>query len=146
MKKESVHKEIFIQTKPEKIFSFITNPKNIPLILPGLIENTNIPKLPVKKGSTFNFEYEMAGFVFEGKVKIDKVKSPSSYDFTTVGGINSTWKQTIKPKDDGAILSLDVSYEIPDNAMSKLKAPALIKVNEGDANKYLKNLKSSMEI
>ena len=146
MEKTTVLKGIDINCKPEKIFSFITDPKNIPLILPGLIENTNIPPLPIKRGSTFNFKYQLAGFIFEGKVKVDKVVPTSTYDFTTIGGITSTWKQSITPKGKGSKFSLNVSYEIPDNVLGKLKSAALIKLNEKDANQYLQNLKSSMEI
>ena len=39
-----IHAERDLTFPPEKIFEFVTNPNNVPLVLPGLIENTNIPE------------------------------------------------------------------------------------------------------
>ena len=146
MKKESVHKEITIKAQPEKIFSFLTNPKNIPLILPGLIKNTKIPRLPIKKGARFNYKYQMAGFVFNGEVVIDKVEKPKIYDFTSKGGLTSTWKQRIQGNKNNSKFSLEIIYEMPESVISKLKANVLKSINEKEAERYLTNLKAVMEI
>ena len=63
MYSEKIHAEVDISVSPEKVFNFLTNPKNIPLVLPGLIENYNIPELPIQVGSKYNFQYQMLGLV-----------------------------------------------------------------------------------
>ena len=146
MKKVSVKKKINIEATQEKIFNFLTDPKNIPLILPGLIENTNIPKLPIKKGDRFKYKYQMAGFVFEGDVSVDKVEKPSSYNFTSFGGIKSSWKQNIKKTKLGSEFSLEIVYEVPNNILNKFKFALLQKINDSEAEHYLANLKNVMEI
>jgi len=93
MYSEKAHAEVDISVPPEKVFNFLTNPKNIPLVLPGLIENYNIQELPIQVGSKFNFKYQTLGIVQEGEVVVDKVESNSIYDFTSTGGVVSKWIQ-----------------------------------------------------
>ncbi|MBI4038947.1 SRPBCC family protein [Candidatus Daviesbacteria bacterium] len=51
MYNEKIHTEIDIDAPVSKVFEFLTDPNNIPLILPGLKENYDIPELPIKEGS-----------------------------------------------------------------------------------------------
>ncbi len=146
MYSEKAHAEIDISVPSEKVFNFLTNPKNIPLVLPGLIENYNIPQLPIKVGSKFNFKYQTMGIVQEGEVVIDKIESPSAYDFTSTGGVISKWLQRMTAKDGGTHFSLDVEYETPKSWLDKVKIDVVQKMNQGDAEKYTQNLKTLLEI
>lgn len=146
MYKEKIHFEADINVPPEKVFDFLTDPHNIPLVLPGLIENNNIPPLPVKVGARFNFKYQMLGVVLEGDVVVDKVESPSAYDFTSSGGGDSKWMQRLTEKDSGTHLTLDVEYNPPQSWIDKVKLSVIQKMNQGEAEKYLQNIKTLLEM
>jgi hypothetical protein len=146
MYSEKAHAEVDISVPPEKVFSFLTNPKNIPLVLPGLIENYNIPELPVQVGSKFNFKYQTLGIVQEGEIVVDKVESNSAYDFTSTGGVASKWLQRMATKDGGTHFSLDVEYDPPKSWLDKIKLEVVRKMNQSDAEKYTQNLKTLLEM
>lgn len=146
MYSEKAHAEIDISIPPEKVFNFLTDPKNIPLVLPGLIENYNIPNLPIQVGSKFNFKYQTLGIVQEGEIVVDKVESPSTYDFTSTGGVASKWLQHMTAKDGGTHFTLDVEYDPPKSWLDKIKIDVVRKMNKGDAEKYTQNLKTLLEM
>lgn len=146
MYSEKVHFEIDINVPPEKVFSFLTDPNNIPLVLPGLIENSNIPTLPVTVGAKFNFKYQMLGVVLEGEVTVDKVESPLAYDFTSSSGADSKWVQRMTEKDGGTHFTLDVEYNPPQSWIDKVKLSVIQKMNQGEAEKYVQNIKTLLEM
>ena len=146
MYSEKIHAEVDISVSPEKVFNFLTNPKNIPLVLPGLIENYNIPELPIQVGSKFNFKYQMLGIVQEGEITVNKVESNSTYDFTSTGGIASKWVQRMTEKDNGTHFALDVEYDPPKSWLDKIKLEIVRKMNQSDAEKYVQNLKTLLEM
>jgi len=146
MQKEKVRFEADINVPPEKVFDFLTNPKNTPSILPSLIENYNIPELPVKNGSTFNFRYQVLGVVLEGEVTIDEVERPSVYNFSTRGGVESKWLQSMTAKNGGTHFTLDVEYTPPQSWLDKAKLTVIQEISMKDAEEYTKNLKESLEM
>ena len=146
MYSEKAHAEVDINVPPEKVFDFLTDPKNIPLVLPGLIENYNIPELPIKTGSKFNFKYQTLGILQEGEIVIDKVESPFTYDFTSTCGVVSKWLQHMTAKDGGTRFTLGVEYDPPKSWVDKIKIDVVRKMNQGDAEKYVQNLKTLLEM
>jgi len=146
MYSEKARAEIDISVPPEKVFNFLTDPKNIPLVLPGLIENYNIPELPIRVGSKFNFKYQALGIVQEGEIVINKVESNSAYDFTSKGSIESKWLQRMTAKNEGTHFALDVEYDPPKSWLDKIKLEVVKKMNQGDAEKYAQNLKTLLEM
>jgi len=146
MYNEKAHAEVDINVPPEKVFDFLTDPHNTPLVLSGLIENYNIPPLPVKVGTKFSFKYQMLGVILKGEVVIDKVERPSEYDFTSTGGVASKWLQRMTIKDGGTHFTLDVEYDPPKSWIDKVKIDVVRKMNQGDAEKYTQNLKILLEM
>ncbi len=146
MYKEKIHFEIEINAAPEKVFDFLTDPHNIPLVLPGLIENSNIPPLPVKVGTKFNFKYQMFGVVINGETVIDKVERPSAYDFTISGGVDSKWVERMTGKNGGTHFTLDVGYNSPQSWIDKIKLDVVQKMNQGNVEHYLRNIKTLLEM
>lgn len=146
MQTEKIHAEVDIKAPMEKVFEFVTNPNNIPLTLPGLIENTNVPDLPVKKGDKFNFKYKMLGVIIEGVVEVDEIQSPAIYSFSTSVGITSHWKEQLLEKDGLTNLVLDVEYETPESLFEKIKLDVAKQANQKDAEQFLQNIKLALEL
>jgi carbon monoxide dehydrogenase subunit G len=143
---ESLHHEIDIDVSPEKVFDFLTDPHNVPLVVPGLIENTDIPPLPLQRGSRFMYRYQMLGVVLEGAVTIEQIERPAVYDFTTSGGGESTWKQRILPRNGGTRFTLEIAYNPPHSWLEKVRLEVVRQMNQTEAEQYLKHLKTLLEM
>jgi len=146
MESIQIHVEADINAPIEKVFKFATNPNNIPLVLPGLIENTNIPELPIKAGDKFNLKYQMLGVIVEGICTIDKIESPNIYDFSTSSGVTSHWKERLSSNNGGTHFSLDVEYEPPRSWIEKMKLNVIKKMNIKDAEHFLHNINAVLEL
>lgn len=146
MKSIQIHVESDINAPIEKVFEFVTNPNNIPLVLPGLIENTNIPELPIKVGDKFNFKYLMFGIVIEGLTTIDKIESPNVYDYSTYSGISSHWKESLSSNNGGTHFTLDVEYEPPQSWIEKIKINIIKNMNIKTCENFLHNINSVLEL
>jgi carbon monoxide dehydrogenase subunit G len=143
---ESLRQGIDIDVSPEKVFDFLTDPHNVPLVLPGLIENTGIPPLPVQRGAQFGFRYQMLGVVLEGTVTIEQIERPTVYDFSTSGGGESTWKQRFLPRDGGTRFDLEIAYALPRSWLEKVRLEVIRQMNRSEAEHYLQHLKTLLEM
>jgi carbon monoxide dehydrogenase subunit G len=146
MDKIKIVKSAEINAPAQKIFDFITDPSKIPAILPGLTENSNVPPLPLKAGSTFNYKYQMYGVELDGQWIVDEVRSPSYYKSHTTGGSDSTWIEEITPDGDASKVTLTIEYEMPQGVLAKIKGDALASINEKAADEMLHNLKTILEM
>ncbi len=146
MEKIKVVKSLEINASPEKIFNFITDPSKIPSILPGLIENSNVPALPLTAGAEFDYKYQMYGVMLDGKWIVDEIQSPSLYKAHTIGGSESWWTQEISGNENKSTVTLTVEYIMPEGVLSKIKANALMSINEKEAEHMLHNLKTILEM
>lgn len=146
MEKIKVVKSLEINASPEKVFNFITDPSKIPAILPGLIENSNIPVLPLVAGSEFDFKYQMYGVMLDGKWTVDEIQFPSLYKAHTTGASESWWTQEISGDSDKSTVTLNVEYTMPEGVLSKIKASALMSINDKEADHMLHNLKTILEM
>lgn len=145
MEKIKVVKSLEINASPEKIFNFITDPSKIPSILPGLIENDNVT-MPLVVNSSFNYKYQMYGVILEGKWTVDELNSPTLYKAHTNGGIESWWTQEISGDENKSTVTLTVEYGMPNGVLSKIKANALMSINDKEADHMLHNLKTILEM
>ena len=146
MEKIKVTKNLEINASPEKIFNFITDPSNIPSILPGLIENSNVPDLPLTAGAKFDYKYQMYGFIMDGQWIVDEIQAPTLYKAHTTGGTESWWTQEISGDEEKSTVTLTVEYEMPQGILAKIKAKALASINEKEGDHMLHNLKTVLEM
>ena len=141
-----ISKEVEIKSSIEKIFEFLTNPAKIPLVLPGLVQNINIPKLPLVKGSKFNYKYQMFGFVFEGVWTVTQIKPPTVYHAATTGGIPSKWEYKLSKSKNKTFVKLKIEYETPKTVLDHLKQSIVQRMNDKECDLYLHNLKTVCEM
>lgn len=146
MENVKVVKSLEINASPEKIFNFITDPSKIPSILPGLVENSNVPELPLKAGDQFNYKYQMYGMMLDGKWIVDEIQTPTLYKAHTTGGSESWWTQEISGDGDKSTVTLTVEYKVPEGLLSKIKTNALISINDKEGDQMLHNLKTILEM
>ena len=134
-----------INVPAAEVWNLLTNPYKIPLFMPSLIENTNIPKLPLKPGSKFNYKYQMFGIILEGELTVSKFEPTKNYKFVTNGDAESEWNYTLKEKNGKTLVQLAVSYKPPKNVLDKVKGSILTKMNQKEAELFLENMKILLE-
>ena len=146
MADHNVKRQVEIKAPIEKVFELLTNPAKIPLVMPGLIENKNIPKLPLKKGDKFKYTYQMFGVMLEGIWTVTEIKSPSIYKAATNGDIPSKWAYELVSKKGKTLVKFQTTYQLPKSVLSQVKATALKSMNEKEADHFMHNLKTALEM
>ncbi|MFL5733269.1 MAG: SRPBCC family protein [Chloroflexia bacterium] len=145
MYSQKVRPQTTINVPREEVFDFLVNPQQIPLVLPGLIENTDVPELPLKVGDTFTYHYQVSGVMLEGTWTITELEKPSVYAARTTGGGDSEWRYTLRDEGKGTHLDLTVTYDPPKSVLQKIQVGVLEKIVEKDAETYMQNLKTLLE-
>lgn len=146
MHNSQVRSEIVINAPINKVWDFLTNPHKIPLAMPGLIENTNVPDLPLQVGSKFNYKYQMFGVLLEGELTVTKYDKPTRYEFSTTGDAKSEWVYTLEDLGNSTKFVIQASYEVPQNVLQKLKNDVIAAMNQKESNLYVQNLKTLLEM
>jgi hypothetical protein len=142
----TVRSSITIDTSIDRVFDFLVSPAKIPLVLPGLVENYDIPPLPLAPGSSFHFRYQMYGVMLEGTWKVTKLEKPVRYEASTTGDVASEWKYELSKRDGSTNINMVVAYETPRTVLQKIKSDVMLKINQQEAEHYLKNLKTVLEM
>lgn len=141
-----VSAEIDIRRPAEDVFDFLVSPQKIPLVLPGLVENTDIPPLPLVPGSRFRYRYQMYGVMLEGSWICRVVERPSRYEAETDGDVPSSWLYELSERSGTTHVSLLVTYETPRSLVSRIKSDVLVRINQQEADAYFQNLKTVLEM
>lgn len=135
-----------IDRSPEAVFDFLVSPAKIPLVLPGLIENTGIPELPLRPGSSFHYKYQMYGVMLEGTWVCKAVDRPRLYEAETDGDVPSRWTYELTGKGDSTRVSLVCTYETPASVAAKIKGDVMVRLNQKEAEAFFQNMKAVIEL
>jgi ligand-binding SRPBCC domain-containing protein len=146
MNEARVRYEIDIPASRKKVWDFLVDPHKIPLVLPGLVENVDIPPLPLQNGSSFKYRYLMYGVMLEGHWKVTALETPSRYEAETDGDVSSHWRYDLTEDGGRTHVKLDVTYKTPASLTGKVKGDVLAKINQSEAEAYMKNLKAVLEM
>jgi ligand-binding SRPBCC domain-containing protein len=141
-----LEQKVQIGAPPERVFEFLTNPERIPVVMPSLVENTDIPPLPLKAGSRFNWKYKMFGVMLQGEWTVKQIDSPTRYVAATTGDTANEWDYTLAASGNGTSLQLAVSYETPKTVLGKLSMAVAQQMNKKEMDTYLSNLKTVLEM
>ena len=141
-----ISRSIEIDAPVERVFSFMTDPNNMPEVWPSMVEVKNVERKD--DGShEFDWVYKMAGIRFEGHASASDVRKNERVVSKNASGIPSTFEYTYEKLGAGrSRLKIDCEYEIPGRLLSKLGEPFLKRINEHEAEVLLKNVKARMEM
>ncbi len=145
MQEARVEAQVQIEAPAQRVFDFLVRADKIPLVMPGLIENTNV-ELPLKEGSEFNYRYQLAGVTLEGTWRVTALRPPSVYEAQTTGGANSTWRYRLTEDEGRTTVYLTVEYETPRNVLQRLTTAAVRAMNQREAEVYMQNLRMVLEM
>lgn len=124
---------------------FVSNPKNMAIVLPHVIRNYNISKGKPAPGFTFDWEFALMGIPFKGTWKITKYTSSKLYVAQTEGMIKSTWTYTFAEKNGKTTWNATVEYETPKKLLARFAQSAVKRINEKDLDRFLNNVKVLVE-
>ncbi|HVE13918.1 MAG TPA: SRPBCC family protein [Elusimicrobiota bacterium] len=145
MESTTLKAETVIAAPREKVFGFLTDPNKATLAFASLIENTGVPPLPLKVGSSFRYKYKMYGVVLEGSWEVTRIE-PAAYEARTSGDASSTWRYSLEEKGGGTRLSASITYEAPGSLLQKAKAAVLQALNQKELEHGLQNMKTLLEM
>ncbi len=140
-----IEESVIIQAPQQKVFDFLTDPHFHPRIMPGLVDVSNIPPLPLQIGNCYEYRYQMFGVMLEGAWTVVNLVSPSCYEGRTSGDIVSHWRYQVEPQADGAHLTLSIEYEPPQTVLGRIQHTVLARINQKSAETFLHNLKLILE-
>jgi len=135
-----------IDASPEDVFDKLANPQWVTSVMPGLIENTNVTRIPVQTGDAFDYAYQVFGVILRGKWHVDVASRPSLYKAHTDGEGQSEWEYMLSGDGKATTLRLRVAYEMPKGLLGKAKAQFLKAINQKAAEHYIHNIKQYFEL
>ena len=136
---------ISINAQPEKVYDYAASPKNGPMFLPNLNENTNISNDQTQVGQSWDWRFNMAGVDLKGHSEVTEADRPNKWSLKTTGGAESQWIYTFTSENGGTHIVLDVEYQVPQDVLAKVGAPVIEKLNQTNADQALQNLKTILE-
>ena len=136
-------RDTLIKAPLEKVFSYLTDPKNELEWLPSLTDVRDVVGQGV--GKKWEWSYKMFGISFKGNSEVTEQVDNEKYVYKTMGGINSNWTFSFKKEDDGTRLNLDIEYTVPVPVLGKVAEKLALGQNEKEANLAIDNIKSILE-
>ncbi len=138
-----VKRSITVNTRVEKVYSFLRYPENQVEWLPGMIDIQDVHGYGV--GQRFRWTYKMMGVSLKGVGEVTEDIPNQRCVIKTTGSILSTWTWTFKPENMGTTINLVIEYEIPVPIIGKGGARLVLRQNEREADLAMAFLKDRLE-
>ena len=132
---------VTINAPVEKIFNYISKPKNLPEFWPSLVEVTDVQSLPTG-GYKARYVYKMAGIRFQGIGEYTEIVLNKSLVIVTKGGISSVLAWAFRSQANRTKVTLTADYNIPIPLLGKLAEAVVEKMNEQELTLLLSNLRA----
>jgi len=139
-----IEKTISINAPVEKIFSYISDPTNLPEFWPSLVETSDVQTLP-NGGHSNRWVYKMAGMRFEGTSEDVECAQNQRLVSKTKGGVESTQTWAFQPEAGGTRVTLTTEYTVPIPLLGKLAEAIIVRMNDHEGDIVMANLKARME-
>ena len=136
-----INKEVVIRAAIEKIFSYISEPSNLPIFWPSLIEVNDIQSLP-NGGYRTKWVYKMAGMRFEGVGEYTEVVPNHWLVIETKGGIKSKITWTFRKWMNVTKVNLTIEYKIPIPLLGRLAEVIVTQMNSKEGDLLMDNLRT----
>lgn len=139
-----ITKSIRINAPLEKVYSFLCDPNNLPIIWPSMVEVSNVKTAP-DGAHSFSWVYKMAGLKIEGAGETIEIVPHKKVVVENKRGIHSVHTYLYSREGEQTILEMHVEYPIPMPLLGKMAEAVIVKINDHEADILLNNLKAKME-
>lgn len=142
----TVTRSIRIDASQEETFRFIARPDANALYVPSLSRIYGIKGDPNTPGTTWSWDYTMAGVPFSGQSELTTYEPEGRWGFRTTGLVESDWRYRIEPDGDGSRVEVSITYNVPDTILGRVADRTLLeRTNERETEQGLENLKKLIE-
>ncbi|HYU52099.1 MAG TPA: SRPBCC family protein [Gemmatimonadaceae bacterium] len=141
-----VAQSLEVNSSPDSVMDYIIDITNHPAFIGPLKSVANIRGDVKKPGTTWDWVYSLAGVELAGKAETVRFVPGKEFVYKTTTGAKSTF--TYRADSAGGKktkLSLNVDYEVPTNALGKMKASVFEKLNDAEGKRVVENLKALLE-
>ena len=136
-----IEKEVIIIADIEQVYSYASNPANLPEFWPGVLEISDVTALPKGRFSG-RYVYKMAGMSFKGKGEHTEVVTNQWLVLETSGGIKSKITMTFRARGGVTRVTLTKEYNRPIPLLGKLAEAIIVKMNDQEADLVMANLRA----
>lgn len=140
-----VAQSVEVKCSTESLMEYIVDVSNHPAFIGPLKSVTNIKGDVRKAGTSWDWVYNIAGVELTGKAETVRFVPAKEFVYKTTTGAKSTFTYRADSAGAKTRLSLSVEYEVPANALGKMKASMFEKLNEAEGKRVVENLKALLE-
>ncbi len=140
-----VAQSVEVKCAPDSLMEYIVDVTNHPAFIGPLKSVTNVKGDVRKPGTSWDWVYNIAGVELAGKAETVRFVPAKEFVYKTTTGAISTFTYRADSAGPKTKLSLNVEYEVPTNALGKMKASMFEKLNEQESKRVVENLKALLE-
>jgi uncharacterized membrane protein len=140
-----VAQSLEVKCSPESLMEFIVDVTNHPAFIGPLKAVENVNGDVRKPGTSWDWVYSIAGVELAGKAETIRFVPAKEFVYKTTTGAKSTFTYSAEPVGAKTRLKLNVDYEVPTNALGKMKASVFEKLNDAESKRVVDNLKALLE-
>jgi uncharacterized membrane protein len=140
-----VAQSLEVSCTPESLMDFIVDVTNHPAFIGPLKSVENVNGDVRKPGTSWDWVYSLAGVELAGKAETIRFVPAKEFVYKTTTGAKSTFTYSAEPAGAKTRLKLNVDYEMPTNALGKMKASVFEKLNDAESKRVVENLKALLE-
>ena len=141
-----VTRTILINTTPDRVFSVLDDPKNLPLLY-YCVFNVHEPEQSTARiGDKFTGMFSMLGIQFHVSFTITEYVLKSRLTASFEGGVKGKMSYTLEPEHDSTRVTIEVEYEISNHLLPRIANRSLFEQMETkNAERILENLSMIVE-
>ena len=138
-----ISKSTTIDAPVDKVFNYLSNPKNMLEWHPNITKVRNI----AGKGESlqWSWDYKMMGISLTGKAQIVASITCTELRVESTGEIESNWTFGFKPEGGGTRLDFEIDYTVPISVLDSVGESIAVRRNERMTEMALANIKERME-
>jgi uncharacterized membrane protein len=140
-----VAKSVVIKRDAAQVMEYICDVNNHPAFIGPLKSVDNLRGDPRQSGTSWNWTFVMAGVEFSGKAESVAYLPGKQFIYRTTAGIESTFTYSAEPAKGGTKITIDVSYQVPQTLLAKMKTSVVEKLNDAEGARAVENLKAILD-
>ena len=140
-----VAQSLEVNCSADSLMDYIVDVTNHPAFIGPLKSVANIKGDVKKPGTSWDWVYSLAGVELSGKAETVRFTPGKEFVYKTTSGAKSTFTYRADAAGNKTKLSLNVEYEVPTNALGKMKASVFEKLNDQEGKRVVENLRALLE-
>jgi hypothetical protein len=144
VKQQAIDRSLFISAPVQRVFAFLSEPKNHREVCPGLITVSHVDPLP-SGGYCYDSVIKFAGYCFDCRSEWKGIVKDQRIVIQYFGEMHIMHEYVFRPMSEGSRINLHIEYEIPAVVLEDVPEAFVLKMNENEAEGILANIKARLE-